>query len=287
MNSIAKLFGYGPLRCTTEVPRHCNLFLREVECARPTTSLSRKGRKEEVLLVAHAGCVYSAEELSYYEGNQDWHIHRNFNRVMPPIVYACRVLISDKAVTPQLEGTSTPVKATCDERRSEQELRESREELRVIHYNHNINATRASMDECINENYNPQREVSATSVTKPKDQVLHDKTSVDNHDTTPKKNKGAGKSKETSATGTSYSPQRRKDDLVRIAWPCSLRKQKSSPSRKRSGCISKTAYDLPGAQTRRAAELRTAYADDQRMAQQINLAGYRIPPRYDEDTDSI
>ncbi len=75
MNSITKLFGYGPLHSTTEIPGHINLFLCEVECARPTTSLSRKGRKEEAVRVARAGCVYSAEELSYYEGNQDLHIH--------------------------------------------------------------------------------------------------------------------------------------------------------------------------------------------------------------------
>ncbi len=78
MNRIAKLFGCGPLRGTTEVPGHCNLFLRQVECARPTTSLSRKGRKEEAVRMARAGCVYSAEELSYYEGNQAWHIHRDY-----------------------------------------------------------------------------------------------------------------------------------------------------------------------------------------------------------------
>ena len=65
MNLIAKLFGYGQLRSTTEVPGHCNLFLREVECARPTTSLSRKGRKEEAMPMARAGCVYSVEEVSY------------------------------------------------------------------------------------------------------------------------------------------------------------------------------------------------------------------------------
>jgi hypothetical protein len=75
---------------------------------------------------------------------------------MPPIVYAGRVLISDEAVTHPLEGTSTPVKATCDERCPEQELRKSREEPRVILNNHSINATRANMDKCINENYNPQ-----------------------------------------------------------------------------------------------------------------------------------
>ncbi len=62
------------------------------------------------------------------------------------------------------------------------------------------------MDECINENYNPQWEVSATSVTKPKGPSLHDKTNVLHHGTQPKKNKGAGKSKDTSATGTPYSP---------------------------------------------------------------------------------
>jgi hypothetical protein len=91
----------------------------------------------------------------------------------------------------------------CDERRPEQELRKSREELRVIH---SINATRASMDASINENYNTQLEVSATSVTKPKDPVLCDKTNVVHHGTPPKKNKGTGKPKDTLATGTSYSP---------------------------------------------------------------------------------
>ncbi len=62
MDRIAKLFGYGPLRRTTEVSGHYNLFLREVECARLTTSLSRKERKEEAVRVARTECVYSAEE---------------------------------------------------------------------------------------------------------------------------------------------------------------------------------------------------------------------------------
>jgi hypothetical protein len=53
------------------------------------------------------------------------------------------------------------------------------------------------MDECINENYNPQWEVSASCVTKPKDRVLRDKTNVAHHGTPPKKNKGAGKPKDT------------------------------------------------------------------------------------------
>ncbi len=75
------------------------------------------------------------------------------------------------------------------------------------------------MDESINENYNPQWEVSATSVTKPKDQVLRDKTNVVHYGTLPKKNKGAGKSKDTLATGTSYSPRKRQDDLTMIEWP--------------------------------------------------------------------
>ncbi len=70
------------------------------------------------------------------------------------------------------EGTSTPVKATCDERHPEQEVWESREELRVIHANHGINDACANMDECINENYNPQCEVSAPGVTQTKDRVL-------------------------------------------------------------------------------------------------------------------
>jgi hypothetical protein len=107
--------------------------------------------------VARPGCPYSAEELSYYERNQDWYIHRDYNRVVQPIVYADRVLIPDYVVTPPLEGTSTPVKATCDERRPEQELRESREELRVIHDNHSGIATRAHKDECNDENYNTQQ----------------------------------------------------------------------------------------------------------------------------------
>jgi hypothetical protein len=241
MNHITQLFGYGQLHSTTEVPGDSNLFPREVQCARPTTSLSSKGRK-------------AAKELSYYEGNQDWHIHRDYNRTMPPIVYIGRGLISDKAVAPPLEGTSTPVKATSDELRPEQELLKSREEPRAIHDNHSTNATCASMDECINENYNQQLEVTrrATSVTKPKDRVLRDQTNMVHYGTQPKKNNCAGKSKDTLATGTSYSPRKRQDGLTMIGWPCSPRKQKSSPSKKRSAGISKTAFDPLGAQARRA-----------------------------------
>jgi hypothetical protein len=115
MNRIARVFGYGPLRGATEVSGHYNLFPREVKCARPTTSLSRKERKEATVRVARPGCPYSAEELSYYERNQDWYIHRDYNRVLQPLVYANRVLIPDQSVTPPFEGTPTPVKATCDE----------------------------------------------------------------------------------------------------------------------------------------------------------------------------
>jgi hypothetical protein len=180
MNRIARVFGYGPLRGTTEVSGHYNLFLRhwlrEVECARPTTNLSRKERKEAAVRVASPECVYSAEESTYYQRNQDWYIHRDYNRVVQPIVYADRVLNPDQSVTLPLEGTSTPVKATCDERRPEQEPRESREELRVIHDNHGINDAHADIDECIYDNYNPQCEVSAPGVTQTKDQVLRYKT---------------------------------------------------------------------------------------------------------------
>jgi hypothetical protein len=176
MNRIARVFGYGPLLGTTEVSGHYNLFLREVECARPTTNLSRKERKEAAVRVASPECVYSAEESSYYERNQDWYIHQDYNRVVQPIVYACRVLIPDQLVTPPLEGTLTPVKATCDDQSPEREPWESREELRVIHDNHDVNDSRANMDQCINENYNPQCEVSAPGVTQTKDQVLRYKT---------------------------------------------------------------------------------------------------------------
>ncbi len=112
MNRIARVFGYGPLLGTTEVSGHYNLFLREVKCARPTINLSCKERKEGIVRVARPECVYSTEELSYYERNQDWYIHREYNRVVQPIVYANRVLIPDYAVTPPSEGTLTPVKAT-------------------------------------------------------------------------------------------------------------------------------------------------------------------------------
>ncbi len=86
MNRISIVLGYGPLRGTTEVSGHYNLFLREVKCARPTTSLSRKERKGGGVRVARTECVYSAEELSYYERNRDWHIHRDYNQVVQPIV---------------------------------------------------------------------------------------------------------------------------------------------------------------------------------------------------------
>ena len=142
------------------------------------------------------------------------------------------------------------------------------------------------MDECINENYNPQREVSATSVAKPKDRVLRDKTNVAHYGTLPKKNNGAGKSKDTPATGTYHSPRKRQDDLTTTGWLCSPRKKKSSPSKKRSAGIAKPAYDPLSAQALRAAELRTKYAD-QRIANQINLAPSRILSGYDEDADSI
>ena len=128
-----------------------------------------------------------------------------------------RVLIPDQAVTPPSEGTSTPVKATCDERRPEQELRKSREELRIIHDNHCINDARASMDECINENYNPQCEVSAPGVTQTRDRVLRDKTKVAHHGTPPQKNKGACKPKDILATGTSDSPRASQADLAKFA----------------------------------------------------------------------
>ena len=177
-----------------------------------------------------------------------------------------------------------------DERRPEQELRKSREELRVIHDNlgHGINDARASMDECINENYNPQREVSAPGITQTRDRVLRDKTNVAHHGTPPQKNKGAGKPKDILATGTSDSPRSRQADLAKLAsaWACSSKRQQSSPSRKRSAGISKTAYDPLGAQARRAAELHTKYAD-QRMAQQINLVPFLISPGYNQDADSI
>ncbi len=163
-------------------------------------------------------------------------------QVLQPIYATHRIhqllsggLIADKLVTPPLEGKSTPVKATSDERRPEQELGKSREEPRVIHDNHSTNATRVSMDECIYENYNPQREVSAKSVTKPKDRVLRDKTNVAHYGTLPKKNNGAGKSKDTLATGTSYSPRKRQDDLTTTGWLCSPRKKKSSPSKETIG----------------------------------------------------
>jgi hypothetical protein len=234
--------------------------------------------------------VYSAlaEELSQYERNRDWYIHRDYNRVVQPIVYASRVLIPDYAVTPPSEGTSTPVKATCNELRPEQELQKSREELRVIHDNHGINDVHASMDECIYENYNQQCEVSAPGVTKPKDRVLRDKTNVARHGTPPQKNKGAGKHMDTLAARTSESPRARQDDLAKIAfaWPCSPKRQTSNPSRKRSAGISKTAYDPLSAQTKRAAELRAAYAD-QRRKQRFKLDSPRTLQVCEEDADSI
>ena len=61
-------------------------------------------RKEAAVRVARPECVYSAEESSYYERNQNWYIHRDYNRVVQPIVYADRVLIPVYAVTPPSEA---------------------------------------------------------------------------------------------------------------------------------------------------------------------------------------
>jgi hypothetical protein len=136
------------------------------------------------------------------------------------------------------------------------------------------------------ETYNPQWEESATGVTKPKDRVLRDKSNVAHHGTPPKKNMGAGKPKDTLATGTSDSPRARQDDLARIARPCSPRRQISSPSRERSAGISKAAYDPLGAQTKRAAELRAAYTD-QRRTQQFKSDPLLTLQGCEEDADSI
>ncbi len=54
----------------------------------------------------------------------------------------------------------------------EEELGESREELRVIHDNHSRFATCAHEDECNDVNYNPQQGAKATSATKQMGQVL-------------------------------------------------------------------------------------------------------------------
>jgi hypothetical protein len=197
------------------------------------------------------------------------------------IIYTDRVLIPDQSLTPPLEGTSTPVKATCDERRPEQEPWESREELRVIHDNHDINDARASMDECMNENYNQH-----PCVTHTRDRVLRDKTNVAHHGTPSKKNNCSCKHKDIFATGTHDSPRARQDDLARIAWPCFPNRQQSSPLRKRSACISKTAYDPLGAQAKRAAQLRRAYADH-RSKQHFDLGPSRNLYGCEEDLDSI
>ena len=118
---------------------------------------------------------------------------------------------------------------------------------------------------------------------------LRDKNNVAHHGTPPQKNKGAGKHKDTFklATGTSDSPRARQDDLARIAsaWPCSPKRQLSSPSRKRSAGISKTAYDPLGA-AKRAAELRTAYAEHKRQ-QPFKLDLSRNLQGCEEDAESI
>ncbi len=79
-------------------------------------------------------------------------------------------------MNPPTDGPSQPLKATQATRGPEEELRKSREELRVIHDNHSGIATRAHEDESNDENCNLQQGAKATIATKPMDQVLRYKT---------------------------------------------------------------------------------------------------------------
>jgi hypothetical protein len=114
MNRIAQLYGYGPLRSTTEVQGDRNPFPREVECARPTTSLSRKAAKEQAVRVARAGSTllknyHTTKEIKIIMIGISTVIITDLWHSMPPIVYISRRLISGKMVTHPLEGTSTPL----------------------------------------------------------------------------------------------------------------------------------------------------------------------------------
>ncbi len=112
MNRIAQLFGYGLLHSTTEVLGHSNLLPREVECARLTTSLSRKGRKEEAVRMARAGCVYSAKELSNYEEIKIGIFMENTTELCHPLYILADVEFSTTTTAPVPTWTSAPTRTT-------------------------------------------------------------------------------------------------------------------------------------------------------------------------------
>jgi hypothetical protein len=96
-------------------------------------------------------------------GDTKWHFYRKYNISPLPVIPINGLHIADTKVTPPEDGPSQHLKATQATRGPEEELRKSREELRVIHDNHSWISSRANEDECNAEN--PQQEAKATSAT--------------------------------------------------------------------------------------------------------------------------
>jgi hypothetical protein len=123
----------------TDVQDYLQVAQHKVEHVRLNTSLSRRefNLKDQILLEAHTGCVYTGEEESPYGDNDKWSFYRMYNSSITAIIYISRRFIADNSVTPPAEEPSAPLTVTQTMVGTEEALLKSREELRVIHDNHN------------------------------------------------------------------------------------------------------------------------------------------------------
>jgi hypothetical protein len=174
MNRIKYVFGHGTLARIAEIQD--NILPITVERVRPTTDISRREQKRQIVRMAHSVHVFNDGDVMGLGGDNECYFCREYNISLLPVIPIYGSHFADTKVTPPEDGPSQPLKATQATQGPEEELGKSREELRVIHDNHSGIATRAHEDECKDENYNPQQGAKATSATKPMGQVLSYKT---------------------------------------------------------------------------------------------------------------